>query len=132
MGYIQVFAAGDCEIPKRACGRKGNQVRAMKRIKKIMVVLAAVMILAGNVGMAVSAETGSETCAHEKVEITAGTYTNTYTHPAWVANKPNGDPILVPCTATETWQRYKTICRYCGELYGTREAFISATHSVHH
>ena len=101
-------------------------------MKKVIVLLAAVMILAGSMGMTVSAETESGTCAHEKIEITAGTYTNTYTHPAWVANKPNGDPVLVPCTATETWQKYKTICRYCGEVFGTREVCISATHSVHH
>ena len=117
MGYTIAAAEG--------CG-KGK--REETEMKKVIVLLAAVMILAGSMGMTASAGE----CAHEKIEITAGTYTNTYTHPAWVANKPNGDPVLVPCTATETWQKYKTICRYCGELYGTREECVSVTHSVHH
>ncbi len=34
-------------------------------------------------------------CEHPNiVNITAGEGSGTYTHPYWVGNKPNGDPIL--------------------------------------
>ncbi len=102
-------------------------------MKKRIAVLAAVAVLLGSAGETVSAETGRAACPHTvKVEITAGTRTNTYTHPAWVANKPNGDPILVPCTAKETWQEYREICRDCGLVCKKWETCILTEHSVHH
>lgn len=108
----------------------------MKRIKKIVVVLAALMILAGNVGMTVSAAVDPNTCIHPDdniPEVPYGSkYSTTSTHPVWVANKPNGEPILATCTLTVTWQNYKVICGVCGHVFNDGPKKISETHSMTH
>lgn len=72
-------------------------------------------------------------CEHPKVvNITAGDKTSTYTHPAWVANKPNGEPILVPCTVTAKQQNWKRICITCGQVFNEWTDTVSETHSIHH
>lgn len=121
-------------MPKRDCGRKGKQVREMKRIKKIMVVLAALMILAGNVGMTASAAVAPDKCEHpgNRVFEFKDTYSTTSTHPVWVANKPNGEPILATCTITVKWRRYKKICSLCAQELGNKSEKISETHSMTH
>lgn len=104
-------------------------------MKKLFALLMTVTILAGSMGMTASAGVDPNTCIHPDnniPEITCGTATGSYTHPAWVANKPNGEPILVTCTVTYTVQKYKTICGRCGHVFSTREERISETHSVHH
>ncbi|MBD5480455.1 MAG: hypothetical protein HDR11_11920 [Lachnospiraceae bacterium] len=108
----------------------------MKRIKKIMVVLAALMIFAGNVGMTVSAAVDPSICEHPDDKIYNISYETPYTvvstHPVWVANKPNGDPILATCTITAKWQKYKRICSVCQQEFRNWSEEISETHSMTH
>lgn len=113
-------------------GRK--TVREMKRIKKIMMVLAALIILAGNVGMVASAAVAPDKCTHpyNRVFEFKDTYSTTSTHPVWVANKPNGEPILATCTISASWRRYKKICSLCAQELGNKSEKISETHSMTH
>lgn len=106
----------------------------MQRIKKIMVVLAAMMILAGNVGMTASAAVDPSKCEHPKIYNISyeAPYSTTSTHPVWVANKPNGEPILATCTISVKWQKYKRICSDCQQEFGNWTEKISETHSMTH
>ncbi|MEZ3427157.1 MAG: hypothetical protein K1W13_07115 [Lachnospiraceae bacterium] len=102
-------------------------------MKKIIALLAVVTILAGSVGMAASAAVDPSVCEHPNiVNITAGEGSGTYTHPYWVGNKPNGDPILVTCTVAVRYQKWKRICPTCGQLFKEWKTTISETHSIHH
>lgn len=102
-------------------------------MKKIIALLTTVMILAGSLGMVTVAAVDPSTCEHPKVvNITAGESTSTYTHPAWVANKPNGEPILVPCDVVSKKQNWRRICSTCGQIFNTWTETVSETHSIHH
>ena len=118
---------------KKNCVRKEKEENKMK---KIMALLAVVTILTGSIGMAVSAAVDPNTCIHPDdniPEIPYETpYTVTSTHPVWVANKPNGEPILATCTITATWQKYRVICGTCGHVFSEKKKKISETHSMHH
>ncbi|MBD5480453.1 MAG: hypothetical protein HDR11_11930 [Lachnospiraceae bacterium] len=107
----------------------------MKRIKKIMAVLAILAVLAGSLGMTASAAVDSGKCEHPDNHIYdkyEDPYTVTSTHPVWVANKPNGEPILASCTVTYTLQKWKRACAFCGQVIFERTITISETHSMHH
>lgn len=108
----------------------------VSRMKKIMALLATVIILAGSLGMVTAAAVDPSTCIHPDgniPEVFYGTpYNVTSTHPVWVANKPNGEPILATCTITATWQRCKVICGTCGYVFSDGAKCISETHSMHH
>lgn len=103
-------------------------------MKKIIELLTTVMILAGSLGMVTVAAVDPSTCEHPNVvDITVGyPYTTTYTHPAWVANKPNGEPIFATCTVTATKQNWRRICSTCGQIFNTWTETVSETHSIHH
>lgn len=102
-------------------------------MKKIIVLLAVVAILAGSIGTTASAAVDPSVCEHPNiVNITAGEVGGMYTHPYWVGNKPNGDPILVTCTVTVRHQKWKRICPTCGQLFKEWKTTISETHSIHH
>lgn len=101
-------------------------------MKKIMAALTTVIILAGSVEMTVSAVLPPIVCKHTYVTPTADyTYSTISTHPVWVANKPNGEPILATCTINIKWQHYKYICA-CGTEVGTGSEIISESHTIHH
>lgn len=69
---------------------------------------------------------------HEKVSDVSEICVATTTHPVWVGNKPNGEPILVDCTVTYRWKETKTVCKLCGHVFNTVTEPISETHSIHH
>lgn len=101
-------------------------------MKKIVAFLTAVLVLAGSVGAVASAD--DNLCIHpyDKVVETSELFTATTTHPVWVGNKPNGEPILVDCTVTYKWREIKTICAFCGKVLNVDTIQISETHSIHH
>lgn len=102
-------------------------------MKKIVAFLTAVLILAGSVGATASAD--NSLCVHpyDKVREQDGNiYVGTATHPLWVGNKPNGEPILVDCTVTYRWKKIETVCMLCGQVLSTKTEPISETHSIHH
>lgn len=102
-------------------------------MKKIIALLAAVIVLAGSVGMTASAAVDPSKCEHPNiVNITAGEATSTYTHPFFTGYNPNGDPILAICTVTVRYQKWKRICPTCGQLFDEWRTTISETHSVGH
>lgn len=101
-------------------------------MKKIVALLTTVMILAGSVGMSALAAVDPSVCKHDRVtDVADYTYLTTSTHPVWVANKPNGEPILATCTYTVKWQHYKYVCA-CGTEVGTGSKMISDHHSMTH
>lgn len=107
--------------------------KRVKAMKKIVALLTAVMILAGSVGMVASAAVDPDVCKHTDVKVVADyTYSTTSTHPVWVANKPNGEPILATCTYTVIWQHYSHICNICKDVRGTHSEKISEQHSMTH
>lgn len=107
--------------------------KRVKAMKKIVALLTAVMILAGSVGMVASAAVDPDVCKHTDVKAVADyTYSTTSTHPVWVANKPNGEPILATCTYTVIWQHYSHICNICKDVRGTHSEKISEQHSMTH
>ena len=118
---------------KEAAARKGKQVSSMK---KIIALLTAVMILAGSFGMVTLAAVDPNTCIHPDDNILTilydSRYSTTSTHPVWVANKPNGEPILATCTLTVIWQKCKVICGSCQHVFSDGPVKISETHSMHH
>lgn len=105
-------------------------------MKKIIALLTTVMILAGSLGMVTVAAVDPNTCKHPDDNILTilydSRYSTTSTHPVWVANKPNGEPILATCTLTVVWQKYKVICGICGHEYSRGSKKISETHSMTH
>ncbi|MDE5801619.1 MAG: hypothetical protein K2I22_01725 [Lachnospiraceae bacterium] len=101
-------------------------------MKRVIALLAAVIVLAGSVEMTASAVLPPIICEHNYVTPKADyQYSTTSTHPVWVANKPNGEPILATCTISITWQHYKYICA-CGTEVGTGSEKISESHTMHH
>ena len=110
--------------------QEGKRVKAMK---KIVALLTTVMILAGSMGMTSAAAGDSSVCKHTNIRMEADyVYTTTSTHPVWVANKPNGEPIFATCTYIVKWQHYRYVCSYCNEERGTKSVEISEAHSMHH
>lgn len=107
---------------------KGN------KMKKILALVAVVIILTGSVGMTAAAAVDPSTCEHPQiVNITYDKkYTTQYTHPLWVANTAEGVPILVTCTVTATNQRWKRICVHCGQVFKTWSETVSESHSLSH
>ena len=102
-------------------------------MKKIVAFLTAVLVLAGSMGAVASAD--DSLCVHpfdQVVEKNGNTYVGTTTHPLWVGNKPNGEPILVDCTVTYRWREKQMVCTLCGQVVSTRTETISETHSIHH
>ncbi len=103
-------------------------------MKKVITMIALVMVLLGSIGLQAAAA-NKEDCRHN-----VGTYTitydtektGTYTHPALVAYKPNGDPILVECTVTETYQPMRVICSGCGYIISDWQERVGITHSIKH
>lgn len=101
--------------------------------KKLLGTLLTLTLLFGSSMMAMAATSAS--CNHS-----AGTYPEgngapfyvTYTHPVCVAYQPNGDPILVDCTATDTRQNLNHYCKECGALVSTSVRVMSTTHSISH
>lgn len=104
--------------------------KRVKAMKKMATLLITVMILAGSMEMAASAQVGA--CGHQSVRTESEVCTATTTHPLWVGNKPNGEPILVPCTINLKWIEYKQVCNICEQVLNTRTEHISETHSIHH
>ena len=105
-------------------------------MKKGIAMIAVMVMLVCGIGMEVSAAT-QDVCHHDKgtYTITYGTTTtSTYKHPALVAYKPNGDPILVECTATETYQPMRVICSVngCGYIISDWKELVGITHSIKH
>lgn len=105
-------------------------------MKKGIAMIAVVAMLACGIGMNVFAATQDE-CHHDvgTYTIEYGTQTtNTYTHPALVAYKPNGDPILAECTVTEKYQPTRVVCSRvdCGYIISDWEKLVSRTHSIKH
>lgn len=105
-------------------------------MKKIIALLTTVMILAGSLGMVTAAAVDPSKCEHPDDKIYNISYEVPYyttsTHPVWVANKPNGEPILATCTITVKWQKYKRICSVCQQEFGNWSEIISETHSMTH
>ncbi|MBD5480265.1 MAG: hypothetical protein HDR08_12225 [Lachnospiraceae bacterium] len=103
-------------------------------MKKVIAMIATMAMLVCGISVNVSAATQDE-CHHGNgtYTITYGTQTTrTYTHPALVAYKPNGDPILVDCTATETYQPMRVICKDCGYIISDWKEPVGTTHSIKH
>ncbi len=105
-------------------------------MKKVIAMVAVTAMLVCSVGMEVSAAT-QDVCHHNvgTYTITYGTTTtHTYKHPALVAYKPNGDPILVECTATETYQPMRVVCSRvdCGYIISDWKEPVGTTHSIKH
>lgn len=102
-------------------------------MKKVMAAVAAVILL-GSIGQYTNAA-NQEDC-HHNVGTNTISYdekkTNTYTHPALVAYKPNGDPILVECTVTETYQPMRVICSGCGYIISDWQERVGISHSIKH
>ena len=102
-----------------------EKVRGMK---KFFALLMTVTIA----GMTASASVDPDIYKHSTHEYKFdGTYSVTTTHPVWVANKPNGEPILATCTVTYTYEKYIRICKNCSEP-ATKSVLISDTHSMTH
>ena len=103
-------------------------------MKKVIAMAAVMAMLVCSIGMNVFAATQDE-CHHGNGTYTI-TYgkptTNTYKHPAFVAYKPNGDPILVEGTATETYQAMRVICKDCGYIISDWKKLVGTTHSIKH
>lgn len=103
-------------------------------MKKVIAMAAVMAMLVCGIGMNVFAAT-QDVCHHDQgtYRIAYSTqYTHTYKHPALVAYKPNGDPILVECTATETYQPMRVICRNCGYIIDDWKELVDITHSIKH
>ena len=102
-------------------------------MKKIIALLAAVIVLAGSVGIAASASADPSKCEHTNiVNITAGEIPGMYTHPFYTGNNPNGDPIFATCTVTVRQQKWKRICTACGQVFDEWKTTISEKHSIAH
>lgn len=98
-------------------------------MKKAIAVLAAVMILAGSVGMTVSAATMA--CEHLSIRRVEGADSiETYTHGVQVGTSASGKPILAACLVEIKWHSYKLICDTCGKTVGHKEK-VYEVHSMH-
>ena len=129
MGYTGICRNG----LRSKQGELRQERKKVKAMKKMIALLTAVMILAGSMEMAASAAVESETHEHNNIyRVEADTYSIKSTHPVWVANKPNGEPILATCNLTTTFQRYRYICSGCREEVGTGSEAISEKHSMTH
>ncbi|MBD5497766.1 MAG: hypothetical protein HDR11_08390 [Lachnospiraceae bacterium] len=100
-------------------------------MKKMVALLATVMILAGSVGMTASAAT-PDTCSHpylrnEKVDD----YIETYTHSVRVNSSTNGKPAYALCLAEIRWQRYRDVCSQCHKEIGSYLTKVYEVHSMH-
>lgn len=117
-------------LPQKILRRKVRETV----MKKGIAMIAVMAMLVCGIGMNVSAAT-QDVCHHDKGTYKiaySAQYTHTYKHPALVAYKPNGDPILVECTATETYQPMRVICRNCGYIIDDWKELIDITHSIKH
>lgn len=100
-------------------------------MKKVIVVLAAIVVLFGSVGMTASAVT-TAVCSHTSIISKKGQERiETYTHPWQVGKTENGKPILAACLVEIKWQEYKYVCQYCGKELGSYEEKIYENHSMH-
>lgn len=98
-------------------------------MKKVAALLAAVMILAGSVGMTASAATTA--CEHLITWRENGTdYIETYTHSVQVGTSASGKPIMAACLVEIKWRPYKNICFTCGNVAEHKEK-IYELHSMH-
>lgn len=85
--------------------------------------------------VAVVSATESSICTHGYKPTLVGDgapYKVTYTHPVCVAYQPDGTPIIVDCTATDTRQNMKKVCSNCDEVLETYVDIVSVTHSISH
>lgn len=101
--------------------------------KKLLGLLVATTLIASSAVVASAAE--GAICTHGYKPNLAGDgapYKVTYTHPVCVAYEPDGTPVIVDCTATDTRQNMKKICSNCGEVLETYVDIVSVTHSISH
>ena len=99
-------------------------------MKKVMALLAAVIVLAGSVEMMASAAT-TATCHHPSIQIEEGNNSiETYTHSIQVGTSTSGKPILAACLVEIKWHNYKITCLVCGEVMLRKEK-IYENHSMH-
>ena len=98
-------------------------------MKKVIALLAVVIVLAGSVEMTASAATTA--CQHpstrrEEVKDTI----ETYTHSIQVGTSTSGKPILAACLVEIKWHHYKIICNMCGKTKDYKEK-VYEVHSMH-
>ena len=98
-------------------------------MKKVIALLAAVMILAGSVGMTASAATTA--CRHLSTRREEGTdYIETYTHSIQVGTTASGKPVMAACLVEIKWHPYKIICLTCGNVTNYKDK-VYEVHSMH-
>lgn len=99
-------------------------------MKKAIALLAAVMILAGSVGMTVSAATTA--CVHSSTRrVDGGESIETYTHSWQVGTSASGKPILAACLVEIGWHHYKIVCNNCHAVVTTYKEKVYEVHSLH-
>ena len=101
--------------------------------KKIIGLLIATTILTSSAVVVSAAENAICTHGYKPTLVGVGApYKVTYTHPVCVAYQPDGTPIIVDCTATDTRQDMKKVCSNCGAELESYVDIISITHSISH
>ena len=99
-------------------------------MKKVMALLAAVIILAGSVGMTASAAVNE--CDHTSTKrVDGGESIETYTHPWQVGKTESGKPIMATCLVEIGWHNYKIVCNKCQVVVTTYKEKVYEVHSMH-
>ena len=99
-------------------------------MKKVIALLAAVIVLAGSVEMtAAAATTAYEHSSHRKEDV-KDTF-ETYTHYIKVGTSTSGNPIFSLCLVEIKWHHYNRVCNICQEVIASDKEKVYELHSMH-
>lgn len=99
-------------------------------MKKVIALLAAVIVLAGSVEMTASAATTAcEHSSHRREEV--NDTIETYTHSVRVGTSTSGKPILAACLVEIKWHHYNRVCNFCQEVIASYKEKVYENHSMH-
>lgn len=99
-------------------------------MKKVIALLAAVIVLAGSVEMTAAAAT--KACEHSSNRRKEGEDTfETYTHYIKVGTSTSGNPILALCLVEIKWHHYSCVCNICQEVIASDKEKVYELHSMH-
>ena len=100
-------------------------------MKKVIALLAAVIVLAGSMEMKASAATTAcDHSSHKKVAY-GDISIETYTHSVQVGTSTSGKPLLAACLVEIGRQRYQRVCNMCGKVITSYTEKIYEVHSMH-
>ncbi|MBD5512185.1 MAG: hypothetical protein HDR08_13205 [Lachnospiraceae bacterium] len=99
-------------------------------MKKVIALLAAVIVLAGSVEMMAAAATKAcEHSSHRREEVTDTI--ETYTHYIKVGTSTSGNPIFSLCLVEIKWHHYNRVCNMCGKIIVSDKEKVYELHSMH-